>query len=872
MPVPTPVTGFRPKRDGVSRPWLVSLLTGSPVTVGFVAVFWILGLVSSPVFGGAGAVRPAYVAVTARSFPEHWWAVVASPLWAPDMSGYVLGTVLALGVGLPVEKRLGSGKFLVAGALSQIVGVLAATGFWHVTRALVGTWALGMSGTFLLGPSLFVCGAAMAATASMGTLWRRRARLGIMGLLILLVLYGGSFADLGRLGAGTVGALLGPLLLGRPPRVSRPVSSRHEGRILVSLLVAVSAVGPVVAGLLPHAVGPLAVLRFLFTDIQPVDAQTMQDLCADPQQHRECEAARLQLRAGAGAVFMAIVPSFLLLLLAEGLRRGRRFAWAGVMLVQAGLSVLALIVLVGVLQTSGPDTVAGEVVTASRSGGGRAPALSLVVPLLLPVVLLGVLLACRTLFPVTAPGGTYARLGGQVVVFAGVLMIFYVGAGLVLAQGFTPAPSLADLLADVPDRFLPMGFAVDVPPAFFPQTTPAVLLYEGVGIVFWAVTGFLVLQTFLRHRPARHGDDRTKALAILKAGEGSSISWMSAWSGNTYWFSTSGDSFIAYRVISSVALTQGAPVGPKARMTDVIEEFSLHCRANGWTPCFYSVPLNVRNAALALGWEGLQVAQETVLQLDTLSFKGKKFQDIRTALHKAERAGIHTEWIRYPSAYRGLQAQIQDVSEEWVADRKMPEMGFTLGGLDELNDPEVRCLIAVDSSRRVHAVTSWLPVYRHGYIAGWTLDFMRRRNNGFRSAIEFLIASAAISLREEGCEFISLSGAPLARVPLGGQPDTSPVLEAPRGLERILDGLGSALEPVYGFRSLLAFKGKFHPTYHPLFMVYPDSAALPGIAHALTRAYIPALSLGEGLQLLGRVLRPHRKAGRPTHLSGGTRP
>jgi hypothetical protein len=109
-------------------------------------------------------------------------------------------------------------------------------------------------------------------------------------------------------------------------------------------------------------------------------------------------------------------------------------------------------------------------------------------------------------------------------------------------------------------------------------------------------------------------------------------------------------------------------------------------------------------------------------------------------------------------------------------------------------------------------------------------------------------------------------------VPHGGQPGTFPVLEAPSGLERILDGVGSALEPVYGFRSLLAFKGKFHPSYHPLFMVYPDSAALPGIAHALTRAYIPGLSLGEGLQLLGRVLRPHRKAGRPTHPSGGTRP
>jgi phosphatidylglycerol lysyltransferase len=92
-------------------------------------------------------------------------------------------------------------------------------------------------------------------------------------------------------------------------------------------------------------------------------------------------------------------------------------------------------------------------------------------------------------------------------------------------------------------------------------------------------------------------------------------------------------------------------------------------------------------------------------------------------------------------------------------------------------------------------------------------------------------------------------------VPPDRQPDTpQAALPAAGGLDRLLDGLGSALEPVYGFRSLLAFKNKFHPRYLPVFMVYPDSAALPGIGNALTRAYLPGLSLGEGFQLLHRIL------------------
>jgi lysylphosphatidylglycerol synthetase-like protein (DUF2156 family) len=330
---------------------------------------------------------------------------------------------------------------------------------------------------------------------------------------------------------------------------------------------------------------------------------------------------------------------------------------------------------------------------------------------------------------------------------------------------------------------------------------------------------------------------------------------MATWPGNSYWFSAGGDSFIAYRVIAGIALTLGAPVGPKTGTSAVVEEFAGYCRSNGWTPCLYSVPAEVRDAASHLGWDSVQVAQETLLLLDSLSFRGKDFQDIRTAMNNATRAGIHAEWIRYPAAHLAVQAQIQAISEEWVAERKMPEMGFTLGGLEELDDPEVRCLLAVDASHHVHAVTSWLPVYRDGHVIGWTLDFMRSRSTGFRVAIEFLIASAAISLKDEGFHFISLSGAPLAHAPgdrqlqlVGAGPEES------GHLERLLDRLGSALEPVYGFRSLLAFKGKFRPRYAPLYMVYPDSAALPAIANALTRAYLPDLSLGERLQLLRKVL------------------
>jgi len=132
-------------------------------------------------------------------------------------------------------------------------------------------------------------------------------------------------------------------------------------------------------------------------------------------------------------------------------------------------------------------------------------------------------------------------------------------------------------------------------------------------------------------------------------------------------------------------------------------------------------------------------------------------------------------------------------------------------------------------------VTSWLPIYGPGAtIRGWTLDVMRRLPDGFRPVMEFLIASSCVVFREEGALLVSLSGAPLA-----GDPSTNPDASA---VDALLGWLGEQLEPLYGFRSLDRFKSKFFPRHDPLYLAYPDEAALPRIGLALTRAYLPDAS------------------------------
>jgi lysylphosphatidylglycerol synthetase-like protein (DUF2156 family) len=341
------------------------------------------------------------------------------------------------------------------------------------------------------------------------------------------------------------------------------------------------------------------------------------------------------------------------------------------------------------------------------------------------------------------------------------------------------------------------------------------------------------------------------ARAILRRG-GSTLSYMSTWPGNTYWFSPDGGAAIAYRTIGTVALTVGGPFGDPASLDTAITGFAEFCEDRDLQPCLYSVTSQAQAVTRRLGWTSVQIAEDTLLPLACLEFKGKKWQDVRTALNRAAREGITAQWWSFPEVPPELAGQIRRISRKWMADKGLPEMGFTLGGLEELNDPDIRCLIAVGPDREVHGITSWMPVYADGRPIGWTLDFMRRNTEpgAFSGVMEFLIASAALTFREEGASFASLSAVPLARLDRGEQPS------APQDLLNVIAG---TIEPVYGFQSLLRFKAKFQPVYQPLYLTYPDPAALASIATAIGRAYLPRLTARQALCLLTKLRWPRRR-------------
>lgn len=702
------------------RPTVAEVARRLPVTVVTVVLLLVGGLASGA-FWSSLAARPWADAV-AYGLPAvragHWWTPLTGSVVVRHPGAALAALVLTAAIVAMSELRLGSRRTAAVLVVAQPASVLASLGLVALAASAAPRWPWAVETAGALGAGLTPGLVALVAVASatVPAPWRLRLRIVLVAAVAVGLLFEGHLSDLGHALAVAVCLPLGRRLAGLPAAAGAGRAAavherlgRREWRLVAAAgLVALAAV-KLLTWLLPVE-GPLG-------------------STADPT----------------GTGVEALLGIAIALLLAEGLRRGRRPAW-----------VLAIVV-----------------------------------------------------------GALYALLG------------------LVVAGGVVYALVTGQL-----DQVQLAGPAIFVPTA---------LIWTAE--LVWLIVGRRAFAVPSRRRSRRRNGAGTvgpqRAREELHRHGGSTLSWMTTWPDNRYLEHP--DGLTAYRVHAGVAVALSDPVVDPGDRAVALAEFRAHAERAGWVPCLFSTTEALATAAQADGWRALQVAEDTLIDLEGLEFTGKPWQNIRSAFNRAGKAGIEHRLVRLADEPRAVLAQVRAISEEWVGDKGLPEMGFTLGGVEEALDPEVRTGLAVDAEGTIHGVTSWLPVYGPGAdgtttVVGWTLDVMRRRQEGFRAVVEFLIASACQEFRSEGARFVSLSGAPLART---GDDDSGEAAV----LDRVLDRMGALLEPYYGFRSLHAFKAKFQPRYAPMFLVYRDEADLPRVGIGIGRAYLPDAGVRDLLEL-----------------------
>ncbi|MBD8023067.1 bifunctional lysylphosphatidylglycerol flippase/synthetase MprF [Microbacterium gallinarum] len=678
-----------------SRP-VLAVLARIPVTLSLIAIVLLVGIVwgglwrpfaDHPLFDTVAYGLPALV-------EGRWWTPVTGTFFVdhPIVYAFVIPSFAGLAY---LEHRRGSLAALGYFGIGQLFAIFASALFLWVASALPWPWAQMEATVLDVGPSGGTLAGIAAAAGLLVSPWRVRAWLIVLGFSFVTLFFWGSLADLEH-----AFAVLLVLFVDRSLRIQR--TTVREQRLIAFVAVLVILAVEVLTLLVPTD-GPFG-----------------------------------HTRAAGGSFLDIALDVVVIAILANGLRRGRRWAWIWT-IVLAAVNVLTGALIVVLAAVLGPERLDDQI------GDFNVALAQSAMWLLLLVYLVWVRRAVRA--------RRKSTLGAQ------------------------PAPTVDD----VKDA--------------------------------------------------------------LRAHGGGTLSWMTTWDGNSYARTESGG-IVAYQRRAGVAIVLADPLGAEASRTASVVEFIRAAEHAGLVPCFFSAGEATR-AAVPSGWRSIVVADDTIVDLPDLEFTGKQWSAVRTSLNRAGREEMTFRMTRLADEPWGIRQQLRAISEMWVGDKGLPEMGFTLGTLDQAEDPEVRLALAISPQGDVDGFLSWLPVYGgDGAVRGWTLDLMRRRDGGFGPVMEFLIGSSARQFSEEGAEIMSLSGAPLAH---DYPPDAGAIAS-------LSDWLADSLEPVYGFQSLHRFKSKFHPRYETMYLLFRDEADLTRIGAGLTRAFLPDATLrqfaGAGMELV----------------------
>jgi len=777
------------------------LIRAVPFTAGLLTVMVLVAALTGAFTGAHRDVLAARVGYGLPALTDgQFWRFLVGASILPEPTQYlVMGSLIALAVGY-FERRVGVGRAAVALAGTHLVGTVGAAALLSVAGRVDWPWARLVAGHSDLGMSAGTIGVLAAATCLMYPTMRRRVRWIGSAYVTVMVLRSGLLWDAEHLVGWFTGLLAGPLLAGS---LTRPLRAATAPRIkLVRSAVAWSMV-------------VLAVTR-LVSAVYPGNGGVFANGIPADDVHP-------------GHIAAALVCGAIVLLIANALRRGLPLAW------WAAVAVSAL-----------------QMTRAGVATFGRYPA-----DLLLWGLLLAALLATRTCWPWRLPTSALRRVLPRLLTAAGI----FIGASTMLLWLLRSqiGPQSAPVHArQIVDRAVFSGPGVET----HTRTAHTLLSLSSVawGIVLVVLLVPLLYACQTPRRRDHHKDSQLPAsdrlAAMIRAHGGGNLGWQRTWPAFTSWFSAGNDVAVGYRVVSGVAIVVGDPVGPQHRWRAAAAEFQKFCLRSGWTPAWYAVTDRFLESAGDC-WQHHQLGQDAVIDLADLSFTGKSWQDVRTARNRAAREGIRFIEVDPRTADPELMAGIHQVCQAWVDAKPLPEMGFTLGTIDRAGDGVMRTHAAVDADNVVHGVTTWMPVHESGRVVRWTLDLMRRRSDGFRPVMEFLVAESVLAFQREGYELASLSVAPLAR-PMSPDHPTAPLDR----LDRALDRMGELLEPAYGFRSLLAYKKKFHPRFQPVHLAYGFQVDLAEIAVAIGRAYLPDLTAGQALSI-ARLLRPGRREAAP---------
>ena len=334
--------------------------------------------------------------------------------------------------------------------------------------------------------------------------------------------------------------------------------------------------------------------------------------------------------------------------------------------------------------------------------------------------------------------------------------------------------------------------------------------------------GFRALWLWLRPQgvPPAVGEERERATELVHEHGSDSLAYFALRRDKSYFFSPSGRSFLAYRVVGGTALVAGDPIGDAGERRELIREFVRVAHAKGWRVAVAGAANDALEDYAAIGFKSMYLGDEAVIRPATFSLDGRAIRKVRQSVSRLEKSGYRVEVLSTADADAALRAQVQAVSEEWRGN--WPERGFTMAMDGLFLYPDTVLAVAVAPDGRVGGFLQLVPSPAS---EGYSLASMRRRGDTPNGLMEFLITETVTWARQHAVTEVSLNFAVFADFMRSGDDAT----RATRSLRWVL----LKGDRLFQLERLHSFNRKFFPDWRRRYFCFERWADLPlaGLAY-----------------------------------------
>src|SRR6478609_1662753 len=305
-----------------------------------------------------------------------------------------------------------------------------------------------------------------------------------------------------------------------------------------------------------------------------------------------------------------------------------------------------------------------------------------------------------------------------------------------------------------------------------------------------------------------------------------SLSWFALREDRAVLFSPSRKAAVSYRIVGGVSLAAGDPRGDPEAWPGAIAAWLRETDTHGWLPGVLGASERGAEAYHRAGLDALELGDEAILQTAEFTTAGRQMRVVRQAASRCRRAGLRTTCWRVRELDEDTRTAVVQSAETWRDGEVERGFSMALGRLADPADPEAVLVTCHDAAGELRGLLQLVPWGNDGL----SLDVMRRDRSAENGIIELMVTDLLAEATRLGVARVSLNFAVFRSVFARGERlGAGPVL-------RLWRGVLLWASRFWQIESLYRANAKFQPEWVPRFACFRSAADLPSVSLAALRA------------------------------------